>query len=348
VLSGNNVVVVLQIQLFKPAHTRYNNFYPTLRMKTRGGKMNSKHPLISVINLLLLSTALATKYAGDFEELGTSARATGMGGALVACARDPSAIYYNPALTNNLRRSVLLMHSEDFSGLISHNYLGIVFPGDGQALGVALLHNGIPDIKLTALPNPDSPPGQNNRPYVYKTVTATQLIGYFNYARNITPLLIIGGNAKIIYQDLGGTASCFGMGIDLGMNLSPIYDLNIGLRIRNLSTAPLFWSTGTRELISPHAAIGLGKRFRFARNYLLLAIETEAVSEDKTLLTSFGAEYSFRNLLFARLGVYRGNLSFGLGLKYKRFHIDYSYASGVAPEARELGSPQQLSGGVEF
>jgi len=39
---------------------------------------------------------------------------------------------------------------------------------------------------------------------------------------------------------------------------------------------------------------------------------------------------------------------FGLGLRLKRFHVDYGYASGLAPDARDLGSPQQISGGIEF
>ena len=46
--------------------------------------------------------------------------------------------------------------------------------------------------------------------------------------------------------------------------------------------------------------------------------------------------------------MYQGNFSFGLGLRLKRFHVDYGYASGVAPDARDRGSPQQISGGIEF
>ncbi len=309
--------------------------------------MYLKTPLALV--LLLYFSAQATKYAGDFEELGTSARALGMGGAVVAAANDPSAIYYNPAFTAHLlRRSALLMHAEDFSGLIKHNFLGTVFPDRRQAFGIALLHNGIPDIKLTTLPKPDSPPSENNRPFVYKTVSATQLIGYFNYARMVSPVFTLGGNTKIIYQDLGGTATCFGMGIDLGINISPLHDFNIGWRIRNLSTSPLFWDTGTRELITPRIAIGFAKNFTFGANRLRLAMETEMSLEEKNLLTNFGTEYSFRDLLFARLGFYRNNLSIGIGIKFKSFHIDYAFATGAAPDARDLGTPQHISGGVEF
>lgn len=302
-----------------------------------------------LIFVSIFSTALATKYAGDFEELGTSARAIGMGGAVVAASTDPSAIYYNPSLCSRLRRpSALLMHSEDFSGLVKHNFLGVTFPDGAQAFGLALLHNGIPNIKLTRLPNPDSPPGENNRPYLDKTVNANQLVGYINFARILSPALACGANAKIIYQNLGGTASCFGMGVDFGLNLIPLSDIDIGLRIRNLSTSPLFWDTGTKEFITPRPALGVSKLFRFGRNRLRLAIEAEAALEEKSIGTNIGCEYSFREILYARLGSYRNNFSFGLGLRFKRFYLDYGYATGVAPEARELGSPQQISGGVEF
>lgn len=312
--------------------------------------MRLEKKIIFIATLLLLTTTLpATKYAGDFEQLGASARAIGMGGAMSAAAGDPSAIYYNPALASRLPRpSALLLHSEDFSGLVKHNFIGVILPNNCQAFGIALFHNGIPGIKLTALPDSTQPPGENNRPYVVRTVNANQLIGYFSYSRLLSSILAAGGNVKIIYQNLGNTASCLGMGIDLGILLSPLRNFDVGLRIRNASTSPLFWNTGARENITPNLALGISKLFPLGRDRLRLAIETEANLEEKSLVPNFGLEYSFREILFGRIGSYRNNFSFGVGFKFKRFHIDYGYASGTAPEARELGSPQQLSGGVEF
>jgi hypothetical protein len=94
--------------------------------------------------------------------------------------------------------------------------------------------------------------------------------------------------------------------------------------------------------------LGLAKSFRISRDRLTLALEAEANLEGLGLTSNYGVEYGFRNVLFGRLGVYRGNFTFGLGLRIKRFHVDYGYAQGVAPDSRDLGSPQQVSGGFEF
>ena len=302
----------------------------------------------ALLATVLVTPGLATRYAGDFEELGTSARAIGMGGAVVAIAGGPTAIYYNPARTSLAEQTAaFFLHSEDFSGLVQHNFIGMSFPQELQSIGFAVLHNGIPGIKLTALPDTMEPPSEENRPYVTNVVSANQLVGYVNYSRRFTPHVSLGANAKLIYQSLGAGSS-FGMGIDAGLGLTPGAGIDIGIRVRNASTSPLFWDTGTRELIMPKAAVGVGKTFDLGRDALRLALEVEGTTDDLALTPNLGVEYSFRNVLHGRLGMHRGNFTFGLGARYKRFYIDYGYASGYAPDARELGSAQQVSGGVEF
>ncbi len=307
-----------------------------------------RRPLATTLLFLILSYAWATKYAGDFEELGTSARIIGLGGAAVTLARGPEAIYYNPALTARTPgNQVLLLHSEDFSGLLQHNYLGVTFSADLQSFGIGVLHNGIPGIKLTTLPDTTQPPGENNRPIVKEIVSANQLVGYFNYSRQLSPIFTLGVNTKLIYQSLG-PGSCFGMGADAGLLLTPAPGLNLGFRIRNATSSPLFWSTGKREAIIPAPCAGIAKTFYLGRDMLHLAAEVQTDLDGRKLDHNLGIEYAFRTSLYGRMGLHRGNFCLGLGARYKRLYLDYGYSAGYASGSRELGSTQQVSGGVEF
>ncbi len=300
--------------------------------------------LMLAAGLLSDGTCLrATEFAGDFEELGASARALGLGNAVVALASDASAIYYNPALCSRFaRKGAEFLHSEDFAGLVRHNYVAVVFPTRPQAFGFAVLQNWIPDIKLTEW---DSAAG---RPRVSRIVDATQTVAYVCYSRSPATWLALGGNAKVIYQNLGGTGSCFGMGLDMGLAITPQPDITVGVRVRNASTSPLFWDTGTREVVSPAVSAGFAKTLTLGRDRLTAAMGVETDFFSPALLPQLGLEYVFRNVLSGRIGSYRGNLAFGAGIRFGRFHVEYGYAAGAAPGARELGSPQQLSGGVEF
>lgn len=324
---------------------------------------------ISLIIILLFQISFATKYAGDFEESGVSARAIGLGGAYVAVAADPSAIYYNPAASvRNKNYGVLLMHAESFGGLVKNNYLGIVLPSQKQSFGVGVLNTGVPGIKLTELRNPNLPLGVEyvdtiingndtlidivlNLPQVTKTVNAMDWVCYFNYARQLSSVFQIGVNAKMIYQTYG-IASCFGMGIDLGGSVDLFDGFNMGLRIRNLTTSPLFWDNKTRESISPKVALGLARTFNFGKDHLLFSIELEANTDNgltkPELTENIGIEYSLKQTIAARIGLYHRLITLGLGLNYRQFFVDYAYQSGYYSQSKNLGSNQRISGGIKF
>ncbi|MEO0115097.1 MAG: hypothetical protein ABIK93_06430 [candidate division WOR-3 bacterium] len=311
-------------------------------------------PLSFLIWLMLITSQIifATKYAGDFEEMGVSARAIGLGGACVAVVNDASAIYYNPAAgAKTNARSILLMHCESFGGAVKSNYLGILVPNQNQSYGIAILHNGVPKIKLTTLPDTTQPPSDTNQPILEREVNANQFVFYLNFGQSLSPALHIGVNAKMIYQTYG-VASCFGMGIDFGSVITFFDSLDLGLRIRNLTTSPLFWDTKTREVISPHPALGIARRFTIGQDRLLLSVELESnLDEGLTnwqLLENIGVEYSLKRILSARIGLYHQLFTFGLGAEFRGFFVDYAYQTGYFSQARDLGSSQRISGGLKF
>jgi len=330
--------------------------------------------------VLLVGTVLAlgTKYAGDFEELGASARSVGMGSAFVAVGQDPSALYYNPSASAfQDQRSVALMHAENFGGLVKSDFASVMLPAGRSSIGFGLLHNGVSGIKLTELPNPSLPVGVEytdttilvrdtlvggdslhagdtliasrlNTPFITKTVAAADWVLYFNYARAVNPHLLLGGNAKLIYRTTG-VSTAYGMGLDLGATVVVTRDFNIGLRVRNLTTSPLFWDTRTRESMGPRAALGLGKAFVLGKDHrFLVDIEAEGNLEGLPIEENLGFEYQYRNMLKGRLGFHRGNFTFGLGGEYKRFFVDYAYETAAYADARDLPPSQKIAGGVKF
>lgn len=315
----------------------------------------------------IIGVAQGTKYAGDFEELGVSARSVAMGSALVAGGADPAALYYNPSASVLLdQRNVMLMHAENFGGLVKNDFAAVSLPADKSCLGFGLLHNGVSGIKLTGLLNDSLPLGAVfvdttfgsggdtlidtvvNVPVVRKTVSAADWVFYFNYARELSSHFLVGGNAKLVYRTTGAS-TCFGMGLDMGATVVLVKDFNVGLRVRNLSTMPLFWDTQTRESVLPRVALGIGKAFSLGKqDRLLLGIEAEGNFEGLPLEENLGVEYQFRNLLFGRAGFHRGNFTMGLGGQYRQFFVDYAFETAAYSDARDLPSSQKIAGGIRF
>ena len=162
----------------------YKGLHPSESPATQNGKLNIIWTISKILkNVFLLmifawcQIGFATKYAGDFEELGVSARALGLGGAYVAVANDASAIYYNPASTIRTQSyNILLMHAQSFGGLVTNNYLGLIHSNQRNSAGLGILHNSIPNIKLTTLPDTTQPPSDTNRPILDRKVNANHLV----------------------------------------------------------------------------------------------------------------------------------------------------------------------------
>jgi hypothetical protein len=353
--------------------------YQISNIKSQGDAAAGPAAVRSLLVLLVLAgIASATRYAGDFEELGVSARSVGMGSAFVAVGADPAALYYNPSASALLeRRSVLLMHAENFGGLVKNDFASFVLPSEKSALGFGLLYNGVSDIKLTRLLDPNRPVGvefeslavvtkdtvvngrtyyagdtlrewYQNVPEVDRIVSAADWVFYFNYARPLGNHFLVGGNAKLIYRTTG-VSTCFGMGLDLGATMILVKDLNVGLRVRNLATSPLFWDTKTRESMDPRPVLGISKGFKPGKDHrFVVSIEGEGNFEGLPIEQNLGVEYEFRRILSGRIGFHRSNFTFGLGGRYKSFFLDYAYETASYADSRDLPPTQKIAGGVQF
>jgi hypothetical protein len=284
----------------------------------------------------------AAKYAGEFLGLGVGGKALGMGGAFVGVADDASAGYWNPAGLFQLKaKELLLMHSETFGSLLDHDFISYVIPQKGKpsksAFGFNLMRLGGDGIKITALPNPDAPPGESNKPYVVDEKSHGDYVFSFSYSRKIKPKLALGGNAKLVYRNIAGN-SAYGLGIDLGILafLSP--SLSLGANLIDATTTFLAYDNGTKESIYP--TLKAGSRFSHTlKDFILtLAVDSDFRFEGRDYTSQinfqdlsadlhYGVEIGYLEKAALRLGSDQGNLTFGLGLKTNKIGIDFAFLS---------------------
>jgi len=295
------------------------------------------------IKLLLVPILLgATKYAGEFQELGVSARACAMGGVGVALCEDPATIYFNPAGTVFTTRSIMLLHAENFGGIVKNEFGSVVLPKGNLAAGIGVQYLSAGEIKFTTLADTTLPPSNDNPPIAYDTVTANDVVLYLNGARSSGPFSY-GVNVKVYYRNLS-VITGLGGGLDLGIRLNLKY-LRLGALVRDFVLSPMVWSNRTKETISSEIVFGLAPQLPFDELFSTVALETDIVKsmDISGFSVKFGLEYSYKNTFFGRLGWAERNYTLGVGLKIKKFSFDYAFVTHSV-----LHNSNKFSAGLEF
>ncbi|MBK6732660.1 MAG: UPF0164 family protein [bacterium] len=315
--------------------------------------------------------AHADKYAGAFMESGGGARALGMGAAFTAVADDPSTTFWNPAgLAGVTRRELLLMHSERFGDLIDRDFAAYVQPvgwrlfcGESAGVGISLIRLGVDDIPFTNHLTDDLDDNGDG------TVDDEELLGLFDLQDQIRyksdqefGLLLsygeqkgawrVGGSLKFIRQSVGPYSS-LGVGADLAVLRPAIWKrLDFGLKLQDVTTTYLSWSTGHNEVITPAIVPGLAWRQPVPRwnmdVTLAGSVETrfdnrgdadQYSSGSLSANAHAGLELGFSQRVFVRTGFDggfdAGHFAAGAGFRLEPLTIDYAYA-GDALEIDEV------------
>ncbi len=162
-------------------------------------------------------------YSNEFLNIGSGARALGMGSTSVASASDATSGYWNPAglSYNRDNPSVTAMHAEYFSGIGKYDFAAAVFPLNSDkpsSFGVSFIRFGVDDIANTLdLVQPDGSINYDN----ITTFSSADYALLLSYSRMLIDeddrSLSIGGNAKIIYRKVGSFANAIGFGFDGGI-----------------------------------------------------------------------------------------------------------------------------------
>jgi len=303
---------------------------------------------IRFITILLVvfsaGTGDASKYAGDFQELGVGARALGMATAFVAQSADPFSLYYNPAGTALLdRRSVCFMHAENFGGVVKNDYLSFLIPGSNGAVGAAYYYLGVSNIKLTRLADTLRELSETNRPVPYDTVSASDHLLFLNYSKG-RGRISYGANLKLYYRNLA-VIKGFGGGLDVGLQGHFDY-FDLGLAIRDVVLSPVIWDNGYREQILPRLALGLAPQFEIHTWKSTFRFEFDLVKRfdnGRRFEQNLGMELAYNRGLFMRFGLEELRPTLGLGIKWRGLALDYAFVYHP-----ELSSSNKISAGVSF
>lgn len=350
--------------------------------------VNPARPLrrLSLLAAVLLGAALpgaahADKFAGSFMENGGGARALGMGAAFTAVADDPSTTFWNPAgLAGVTGRELMLMHSERFGDLIDRDFVAFVQPvgwnllgGTSAGIGISLIRLGVDDIPFTNHLQDQLDTDHNG------VVDNTELLGLFDLQDQIRyksdqelGLLLsygeqkgawrVGGTLKFVRQSVGPYSS-LGVGADVAFLRPAVWrHLDFGLKLQDITTTYLSWSTGHTEIISPAVVPGLAWRQALPKWDMDLtlagAVETRFDNRGDadqfhagalSFNTHTGLEVGFSQKVFVRAGYDGafdgGHFAAGAGFKLNPLTIDYAYA-GDALEINE--ATHQISVSARF
>ncbi len=309
--------------------------------------------------------------AAPFLGLGIGARATAMGGAQVAQAQGPSALYWNPAAISNMTTNGAEFSNSDWFVDSRHQHAALVFnAGNLGHFGLQVIALDYGDELVTTIENPDG---------TGELWDALDLAVGVTYARALTDRFSVGGTAKFVRQQIWNE-SANGLALDLGV----LYDtrfqgIRIGMSMTNFGTDMQLAGPDLRRAVdiepdengnNPRNAANLevdewamplffrvgvsAVPFQTAEQRVTVSVDGNAPS-DAAQSANFGAEYAWRDLLFIRGGWRQafgpaedGGWTVGFGLQYSLNRRLGGYFDYVFQNYEPFGTPQMFTVGVTF
>lgn len=298
----------------------------------------------------------------QFLKIPVDARAAALGESAVASAFDISALYWNPALASHLPGIQAGFHHTAYFVDINLEYAAVNYhiPNSNISIGGSLQTLNSGQMKVTTEFEPFGTGEQFRFIDVAAGITfSQQLTDLFSYGITTKYIResVVGLSTSTVAADLGifyavgSTGARMGVSVrNIGLDKAPSGELERTV----IDTNPVRIESDFESLTAPTTFhLGFAYDMLKASPNSLLTLSTQLNNpNDNAENWNFGAEYSWKDMLFLRTG-YRFGIeevtipSFGTGLKLPvsgaAFHFDYGFN-----RLDRLGSVHRMGMSVAF
>lgn len=267
----------------------------------------------------------------SFLKLGIGARPAGMGEAFTSISGDIFSLYWNPAgVARHAGTEFAFMHNQWFQDM-SLEYAAFCFGYKKNVFGLSLT--------LSQVANLERREGPTENPISYFDEHDLSL--GFSWSRKINDKLDLGISTKFLYEKID-FSSATGLGFDLGGIYRIRSNIQLGGAILNLGSKMKF----EQESFNLPTSYKIGAAYLGHEKYFngdfILSMDL-VKPNDNDLKVNLGGEYTYKEKFTLRSGYQIGyddkNISLGLGLKIKKYAIDYAFI----PFSSDLGNSHRIS-----
>lgn len=281
---------------------------------------------IIIIYLLLISQLLyADKVSFAYLKITPSAREQAMGSCGVVSALGPQAMYYNPALTSQITKTVLNINYHRWFLDMYGQSLFVVRPFNYLNLGFGVVNFNAGTLEL----RPDHPTQE-----VIGEFNPNDFNLYFNVSHQIKASknpLMLGISLRYYYSKIyDATAS--GYGFDAGLCYQLSNNLRLGIALNNFATKMRY----QREKFNVPRRLSGGVEYllplKTNQSYpnLKLSSDLSYFFYEKRFYLNSGIELSVTDRYYFltgyRLGEQANHLSLGMGFVVKTIRFEYAYS----------------------
>ena len=316
--------------------------------------MKNKIFLSVIISLLFFTVFTTTAYSKNdesgtssliFLKFGSDAKAIAMGEAFTAQWQKSGSAFWNPAAISGVTGAqVNLTHTQWFQDVTAEHFSAFAKTGE-NALGLNLSLGKVPGIeKRGEIPTTEP----------LDLIDAHDVVLSFSYARSIKSKYSLGLSVKWLYEKID-IFSANGFGFDFGGIISPfagsgnsaIENLRFGAAILDLGSKIKFKEDKYPLPTQYKAGAGYSIEKKEWQSNFTLNVDVVKPRDDDTKM-HLGTEYELYQVLSLRLGYQFGyndkNISFGMGIRYKKYAIDYAFV----PYKSDLGDVHCITLKAEF